>query len=69
MPSAEHLLQARQEPDTGIVVYDDADSDIAIVTGSRRDSPPTAFSEYADPFLNPVFVTLAAIPFEAEEGG
>jgi len=62
-------MQARAEPDTGFVVYEDNDTDLAIVTGSRRDSPPVAFPEFADPFLNPVFVTLASIPFEAEEGG
>lgn len=69
MPSAEHLLLARQEPGSGIVEYDDIDTDKAIKGGWRRDSPPAAFPETQDPFLNPVFVTMASIPYEAEEGG
>jgi hypothetical protein len=39
--------------------------DKAIKNGWRIDSPPAAWPEYQDPFLSPVKVIFADIPFES----
>lgn len=68
MPGHEIGAWERSEPGSGPVPVYDTLEDKAIKNGWRRDSPPAAFSEYADPFMTPVFATLPSLPYEAEEG-
>jgi hypothetical protein len=66
MPVADTVAWEHSEPGTGpIPNYQNPESDRAIAGGWRRDSPPAAFPEYADPFMKPVFITMLAIPYES----
>jgi len=64
MPGPEHAYWERAEPGSGSgAVYDDFE-DKAIKNGWRVDSPPAAYPQFQDPFLEPVEVTFNAISYE-----
>lgn len=65
MAVAESVAWEMSEPGTGpIPVYQEPEKDKDIAGGWRRDSPPAAYPEYEDPFMRPVFITMARIPYE-----
>jgi len=68
MPGPEHAYWGRSEPGTGSApIYDDVE-DKAVKNGWRVDSPPAAYPQGYDPFLEPVEVVFNEIPFETREG-
>jgi len=67
MAVAEHVAWEMSEPGTGpMPVYQSPEKDKDIANGWRRESPLAAYSEYADPFMNPIFITLPELPWESE---
>lgn len=64
MPVADHVAYETATPGVMAPNFQNPEKDKAIAGGWRRESPPAAFPEYADPFMKPVFITLASIPYE-----
>lgn len=64
MPVADHTRWEYSEPGTGVPFDQSPQDDKAIKGGWRRDSPLAAYPEYEDPFMTPIFITMASVPYE-----